>query len=130
MPPETEITSLKERVRHLEAALNQNNPTLHATFQLPKHLENLLGLLISVPNVTPEMIVDTRVASNARVAVHRLRTALKPFDIPIKSRRALGWWIDPETKSKIQGLLVTCATCKNASPATCEACVGEVLITV
>lgn len=130
MPQETQINLLKERVRSLEAALGQNNPQLHATFQLPKSLQNLLGLLIAVPNVTPDMIVETRVASNARVAMHRLRTALKPYDIPIRQRRALGWWLDPATKSKIEGLVGTCATCKHASPANCEACVAEVLVTV
>lgn len=105
MPQETQIANLKERVRLLEAALGQNDPKLHATFQLPKSLQNLLGLLIAVPNVTPDMIVDARVASNARVAMHRLRTALKPHDIPIRQRRALGWWLDAETKNKIKVLL-------------------------
>jgi hypothetical protein len=41
------------------------------------------------------------IATDAKVAIHRLRDALKGHGIEIKSRRGLGYWLEPEDKERI-----------------------------
>jgi hypothetical protein len=58
---------------------------------------------MAMPNVTPEMIVmRLNIATDSKVAVHRLREALKPYEIEVRSKRGLGYWLDAETKERVK----------------------------
>ena len=98
-----EKAQLRARIRDLEAELGQSNENLAVTFRLTPVLNNLLGLLLSLPNVTSEMIRQRlEIATDAKVAIHRLRRHLEPWKIVIKSRRSLGYWLEDEDKEKIR----------------------------
>lgn len=100
--PDIQIAALKARIECLEAALGQNQKTIRTTYKLPCALANLLGLLLNVQNANCNMIEgQVACASNAPVAIHRLRTALLPYNIQIQSKRSLGWWLDDDTKDRI-----------------------------
>lgn len=95
--------ALKARIRDLEAALGQNDPNLAREFDLPQSLSNLLGLLMNVTVASAEMIQQRlMITSDARVAIHRLRNALKPHDIEIVGRRGLGYWLTDSDKARIK----------------------------
>lgn len=101
-----EVTILKARVRDLEAVLKQNDPSLMMAFRLTPAASDLFGLLLSVPYVTTEMIRQRlEIATDGKVAVHRLRQQLKPWNIVIQSRRSLGYWLDPATKEQVRSVL-------------------------
>lgn len=103
---EDETEFLKARIRDLETALNQNNPYIPIVFQLSPALANLLGLLLSVPYASTEMIEHRlELADNVRMAIKRLRLKTEPFGIVINSRRTLGYWLDAGTKAKILSIL-------------------------
>jgi hypothetical protein len=90
----------------MAAALRQDDQKLLVTFKLPPGPNNLLGLLLSVEMVTPEMIERRlEIATESKVAVHRLRKYLEPYDIKIESRRHLGYWLTPETKARIHKMI-------------------------
>jgi len=104
--PEVEVAALRERIRDLETVLGFHDDNLAVAFKLPSSLHKLLALLMSVPSVTPEMIHQRlEIATDAKVAVHRLRTALKEWNVEIHSKRTLGYWIDPKEKARIRGIV-------------------------
>lgn len=106
MPNDDELERLQQRVKDLEGALGQNNELLAVTFKLTPVLNNLLGLLLALPNVTPEMIRQRlEIASDAKVGMHRLREHLKPFGIKIMSRRNLGYWLEDDIKIQVRKLI-------------------------
>lgn len=98
--------ALKARVRDLEVALKQNDTSLMLAFNLTPAAGNLFGLLLSARVVTADTIQQgLEIATDAKVAIHRLRQQLKPWDITIHSRRGLGYWIDAETKARAKALM-------------------------
>lgn len=102
----TVIAALQARIKDLEACLGLHDNRLAAVFKLSSSMMNLLGLLMSVPNVTPEMIsTRLRIATDAKVAIHRLRCALEPWDLKIEGKRSLGYWLTTETKEKIDTIV-------------------------
>jgi hypothetical protein len=108
MRPEesNEMDQLRLKVRDLELALGQNNDNLAVTFRLTPVLNNLCGLLLALPVVTPEMIRQRlEIAPDAKVAIHRLRKHLEPWKIEIESRRNVGYWLEEVTKARIRALL-------------------------
>lgn len=110
MPSDNEKDQLRARIRDLELALGQSDDNLAITFRLTPVLNNLLGLLLSVPNVTPEMIRQRlEIAPDAKVAIHRLRKQLEPWlgKDAIESRRNVGYWLSAETKAKIRAMMGT-----------------------
>jgi hypothetical protein len=110
MQHDDEKTRLQTRVRDLEIALGQKSEVLLATFRLPPVMNNLFGLLLSVPSVTEEIVRQRlEIAPNAKVAVHRLRKQLKKFcetnnldPITIHSRRNVGYWLEDADKLRIR----------------------------
>lgn len=103
-----EKVRMQNRIRDLELALGQRDDGLAATFRLTPVLNNLMGLLLSVPAVTPEMIRQRlEIAPDAKVAVHRLRKQLEPFEIKIHSRRNVGYWLEDEDKARIRGMVAS-----------------------
>lgn len=104
--PADELEYYKGRCRDLEAALNLQNPYIPIVFQLSPSLSALLGLLLSVPYASSEMISHRlELADNVRMAVRRLREKVEPFGIVVHSRRTLGYWLDTGTKEKILSIL-------------------------
>jgi hypothetical protein len=108
-PPENNETDrLNLRIRDLELALGQGDDNLAVTFRLTPVLNNLMGLLLALPIVTPEMIRQRlEIAPDAKVAIHRLRKHLEPWfegDV-IQSRRNVGYWIEGIDKLKIKALV-------------------------
>src|SRR5690349_13239035 len=100
-----EKVQLRARIRDLEIALGQSDQNLAVTFRLTPVLNNLFGLLLALPNVTAEMVRQRlEIATDAKVAMHRLREHLKPWGIEIKSRRNLGYWLEDEEKVRVRQL--------------------------
>jgi len=76
---------------------------LKAAFHLPPALNSVLTLLMAVPILTPELIEEhVELNYNYRVAMHRLRAALAPYGIEIRSRRMTGYWLEEEDREKIK----------------------------
>ncbi len=103
-----------QRIRDLEIILGQVDRGAAAAFKLSTSLSKLLGCLMETPNVTPEMIVDRlAIATDAKVAVHRLRDAMKPWQVDkkpiIQGRRGLGYWIDQADKDRLNIIVASLA---------------------
>lgn len=97
-----DLAEANTRIVELEGVLGLSNDNLGVAFRLSTTLNKLLGCLLATPNVTPDTIVARlKIATDAKVAVHRLREVLKPYGITIQSRRGLGYWLEPEDKEKI-----------------------------
>ena len=111
-PGDEMLALLQTRVRDLEAVLNQNNAGIALTFQLTPAIANLLGLLLSLPLVTPEAIQHRlEIATDPKIAIHRLRKRLAvwhaPLEVPeggqiVQGRRHVGYWIAPDMKAKMR----------------------------
>lgn len=101
----TDVETLQERVRELEATLGLADDYIVA-FDLSPVQRKVLGLMMQLPHVTPEMIeFRLGIATAAKVAMYRLRRRLKPLGIEIKSRRNIGYWLDPKTKELVRSLV-------------------------
>jgi hypothetical protein len=110
-----------QRIRDLEISLGQVDRGAAAAFKLSASLSKLLGCLMETPNVTPEMIVERlEIATDAKVAVHRLRMAMKPWQVDkkpiIKGRRGLGYWIDQPDKERLNTIVASLSTPTSAAP--------------
>jgi len=97
-----EIATLQDRVRDLEAALGQKDHRLVLAFDLSPKLSDLLGLLLNSPVVSsPTIRQRLEIASDARVAMYRLRRTMEKFNVVIHCRRGYGYWLDEATKQRI-----------------------------
>lgn len=75
---------------------------LQIAFGLTQSLARLLRLLLEHKLLTARDIVHThKIATDGKVAIHRLRTYLSNYDLTIKSKRELGYWLEPSEKDKI-----------------------------
>lgn len=98
-----QIEELEAKVREYEKVLGVKDDYLLLTFKLSPSLHSIFGLLLSQKLVTKDMIEHRlTIASEAKVAVHRLRLELKDWGIKIESKRNLGYWLSPETKEKVR----------------------------
>lgn len=104
-------TQLLARIKDLEAALGQNDATLAASFDLSPKLSDLLGLLLKLRVVTSEVIQQRLgVASDPKVAIHRLRKAMARHGVRIEVRRGFGYWIGEEDKARIREKVTSLVT--------------------
>jgi hypothetical protein len=102
------IEQLHARIRELEDALGQHNKSLAVTFKLSKGLGNLLGVLMAQHSVTAQTIhQQLEIATDAKVAIHRLRHQMKPYGIEINARRGIGYWLDEATKARVREMIDT-----------------------
>jgi hypothetical protein len=125
-----EMDRLRLKVRDLELALGQSDDNLAVTFRLTPVLNNLMGLLLALPVVTPEMIRQRlEIAPDAKVAIHRLRSHLKTwFDTEIiVSKRNVGYWIESADKVKIKALVAGSAEAMATPESPTTANVDELL---
>jgi hypothetical protein len=119
------IALLQTRVRDLEAVLNQNNAALALAFRLPPGHANLLGLLLSLPVVTPDAIQQRlEISTDPKIAIHRLRKRMKVWherlglvgdESLIQGQRHVGYWINP-TMRPIVKRIVDDATAERRLP--------------
>lgn len=84
---------------------------LAVTFRLPEQRSRILDLLLSRPTVSCAQIERLKIANHSKVAINRLRSDLKQFcaqsalaPLTIHSRRAVGYWLDADTKARIHAL--------------------------
>ena len=100
------ILYLEEKLRDLQYRLHQTDQSLIATFKLPPQRMKLMGLLLTLPIVTTEIIAQRLgIDIEVRVAMNRLRNDLNKWDIKVESRRKLGYWFTDETKARIKALV-------------------------
>lgn len=124
-----DLAVANSRIADLEKALGLNDDNLGVAFRLSTSLCSLLGCLLSTPNVTPEMItLRLNIATDAKVAIHRLRAVLKDHGIirpdgtsVIQSRRGLGYWLAPEDKDKINAVTLGVTKVAVVAPSEPEA---------
>lgn len=110
-----EAEKLRQRVKELESILGQRDKVLAHKFGLPPRMSDLLGLLLAVEVVTPRMIRDQlSIAAEAKIAIHRLRAYMEPFNVKIHVRRGVGYWLDDDTKEWVRGVITQEVT--NAEP--------------
>ena len=75
---------------------------MRRAFRLSEVLAKLLQLLMTEPRVTQQMIEhDHRLSTDAKVAIHRLRRRLKPYNIRIETLRGDGYWLENPMKQLI-----------------------------
>lgn len=75
---------------------------LQIAFGLTQSLARLLRLLLENKMLTARDIVHVhKIATDGKVAIHRLRSYLNNFDLKIQSKRELGYWLEPSEKEKI-----------------------------
>ena len=102
-----QIEELQGRIRDLENDLgNIDHLGLCTAFGLSSKQGKLLALLISRPAITGEMIEERyQLASDAKVAIHRLRKKLLPHNIAVSARYGVGYALSPEMKDHLKELL-------------------------
>ena len=99
----TENEQLRARIAELETRLEQSPQGLLSRFRLPPSLLATLALLLKEPSVDADVFnADESTPKDIKVTIHRLREALKPYEIEIKSRRMTGYWIDDKDKERIR----------------------------
>lgn len=73
-------------------------------FRLPATLAQLLLLLVHHPIVTAAQVEnEEKVVTSIRVAMNRLRARFK--EVPVQSRRGVGYWIDPDDRRKLNQII-------------------------
>lgn len=76
---------------------------LQMEYDLSPSLAKLMLLLIENKVVTANMIEhDFKIATDAKIAIHRLRRRLIPSGIEILSRRDVGYWLPISVKEAIE----------------------------
>lgn len=107
------IEQKSSRIRDLELVLGQRDEALAGTFRLTPMQHNLLGLLLNVPFVSPEMVRQRlEISQDAKVAFFRLRRDLGLWaekneepPIEIHSKRGLGYWLEDEDKLRVRKII-------------------------
>jgi Protein of unknown function (DUF2782). len=100
------VEDLQARVRELEDMITQSSTSMMLAFKLPPIPHKILTLLLKLKVVTAEMIeVRLDISSDARVAVHRLRSRMRLYGIDIKHQRGHGYYLTPEAKDRIRALV-------------------------
>jgi hypothetical protein len=75
-------------------------------FNLPPTLARLLVIMLEGNIVTADEIANKyKIATEGRMAIHRLRSYLEGYGIEIKNKRSLGYWLDLDTQKKILELV-------------------------
>lgn len=106
MIPAENTEELRAKLRDLQTVLRQNDRRIQSVFKMSPALANCLGLLLSLDVVQGDLIDERlELSTQARSIIFRLRKHLKPYGIRIKSHRTVGWWLDADTKAKINRML-------------------------
>jgi hypothetical protein len=107
---QSDLDAANHRIAELEAVLGLTGNTYASTFKLPAASAKLFGCLMQMPTVSSDTItLRLGIATDAKVAMHRLRGALKDYcvglgleEIAIHSRRGVGYWIEPNDKERVR----------------------------
>lgn len=94
------------RIQELEEQLRLNHEDYMLPFKLTQQQAKLLALLMEVPIASAETIrLRVDMSTEAKVAVHRLRARMLPYEVTIHGRRFHGFWMDEENKRKVKELV-------------------------
>jgi hypothetical protein len=75
-------------------------------FRLTALQAKLLIALVDSRRLTMENIeFDLGIATDAKVAIHRLRRRLSPYQVKIESIRDGGYWLTDAEREKVLGIL-------------------------
>jgi hypothetical protein len=106
-----EIARLQERIHNLETALGQHDARIELAFRLPPSLAKLLGLLVALPVVTPEIILErVQLGRDYKNSIFRIRRQMHEFGVVISSQPKTGYWLTPEMKTRVQKLVADSLT--------------------
>lgn len=71
-------------------------------FLLPPLLTSILRILLERPRVTTEQLTSQLPeGTDIKSAIFRIRKLLKEHEVELRSRRYLGYWIEPADKTKL-----------------------------
>lgn len=71
-------------------------------FSLPPLLTHIFKMLLEQSRVTTEQLTNQLPeGTDVKSAMFRLRRFLKSHEVELKSRRYLGYWVDPADKTKL-----------------------------
>ena len=116
-----EITPTEDkdaRIEALEKALHLDDRVLATVFKLPPQQANLLGLLISTPLVTTDMVRGLGVANTPKVAMQRLRKRLGAYKISVQCAPRSGYFLSAEDKEVINDAVKAMVAAHQPVPAT------------
>lgn len=83
-----------------------NVKALQKKFGLSATHAKILLLLVEKPEVTSgDIELDYGLTSCARVAICRMRQRLSDAGVNIKSQRDVGYWLEPDDRSKLVDLM-------------------------
>jgi hypothetical protein len=99
---DTTLDEKDARIHELEEQLRLKHEIYLQPFGLTQQQGKLLALLMEVPVASAETIrLRVDMNTEAKVAVHRLRSRLKPHDIN-NAKRFHGFWLSPDDKAKVK----------------------------
>lgn len=103
MSPNEELVFLRSRVVELEQKLTAvDTADIAFMFSLPPMLEKAFKLLLQNQRVTTQMVADNLGPEiDAKMTMFRLRKYIKAHGVEIKSKRHLGYWIEPAEKKRL-----------------------------
>jgi DNA-binding response OmpR family regulator len=82
--------------------MNDNIFTLRKMYNLPARQAELLHLLLNNRYVSSTMIeIQFKIYTDAKVAVHKLRRLLSPFQITIEVMRGAGYYLTDDDRRKM-----------------------------
>ncbi len=93
------------RIQELERLLHLKHEDYIKPFGLTQQQARLLALLMEVSVASADTIHKrVNMTTEAKVAVHRLRSRLKEHGIAISAKRFHGFWLEPEEKEKVKAV--------------------------
>jgi hypothetical protein len=101
-----ELDALRARVTELEATLYAERDALRSLFKLSNAKSHIIALLMSCNTIDKTVVEGSlSIVTDLKVAICTLRKDLAPWGIKIHSRRGYGYWIDDDTKERINLML-------------------------
>lgn len=90
----------------MESLLKQNDSDIANVFRLPEQLASIFGLLVSLPVVTTDMLMEKLGIAQPKMAIYRLRAHLmREFQISVYSAPRVGYWLDEATKERVRQMV-------------------------
>jgi hypothetical protein len=106
-----DVNELRARISELEATLYAKKNDIDDFFKLSKAKTHIIALLMSCKSIDKTMVEETLdIVTDLKVAICTLRKELQPWGIEIHSKRNRGYWIDDETKARINTMIADAAS--------------------
>jgi hypothetical protein len=105
-----DINELRARISELEATLYAKRNDVGDFFKLSKVKTHIITLLMMSKSIDKTMVEETlNIVTDLKVAICTLRKELQPWGIEIYSKRGHGYWLDDETKARINAMVADAA---------------------